>query len=85
MEGEIHDKSQSGSTVFIGHAEVKKLQNELNENKIEEEREVYRILSELTSAIYDNINEFKINIETMANYDFIFAKGTYSKAYELLD
>lgn len=80
MEGEIHDKSQSGSTVFIEPAEVKKLQNELNENKLEEENEVYRILSELTSAIYDNIRELKINVETMANYDFIFAKGKYSKA-----
>lgn len=80
MEGEIHDKSQSGSTVFIEPAEVKKLQNELNENKFEEEKEVYRILSELTAAVYENIKELKINIETMANYDFIFAKGKYSKA-----
>ncbi|PJI09393.1 MULTISPECIES: endonuclease MutS2 [Clostridium] len=80
MEGEIHDKSQSGFTVFIEPAEVKKLQSELNENKIEEEKEVYRILSELTAAIYDNIKEFKINIEIMANYDFILAKGKYSKA-----
>lgn len=80
MDGEIHDKSQSGSTVFIEPAEVKKLQNELNENKIEEEKEVYRTLSELTAAVYDNIKEFKINLEVMSNYDFIFAKGKYSKA-----
>ncbi|MCD2348312.1 endonuclease MutS2 [Clostridium guangxiense] len=80
IDGEIHDKSQSGSTVFIEPAEVKRLQDELNENKLEEEKEVYRILSELTAAVYDNKKEVKINIEIMANYDFIFAKGKYSKA-----
>ncbi|MBU5438909.1 endonuclease MutS2 [Tissierella sp. MSJ-40] len=82
IDGSIHDKSQSGSTVFIEPAEVKKLQDELEINKFEEEKEVYRILSSLTNLIYDKEKELSINIEVMSNYDFIFAKGKYSKAIE---
>lgn len=81
LEGDIHDKSGSGSTVFIEPAEVKKAQDELNLWKIEEEREVYIILSSLTNLVVNNIRELNINIETMVYYDFIFAKGKYSKAY----
>lgn len=82
MDGNIHDRSQSGSTVFVEPAEVKKIQDELDFEKFEEEKEVYKILSNLTNHVYDNIKEIKLNIEVMSNYDYIFAKGKYSKAIE---
>ena len=82
MDGNIHDRSQSGSTVFVEPAEVKKIQDELDFEKLEEEKEVYKILSNLTNLVCDNIKEIKINIEVMSNYDYIFAKGKYSKAIE---
>ncbi|WP_461614401.1 endonuclease MutS2 [Clostridium sp. Marseille-QA1073] len=82
MDGNIHDRSQSGSTVFVEPAEVKKIQDELDFEKFEEEKEVYKILSNLTNLVCDNIKAIKINIEVMSNYDYIFAKGKYSKAIE---
>lgn len=82
VHGSIHDKSGSGSTVFIEPVEIKKLQDELNLYKIEEEKEVYRILSELTNMVCGFEKEININIETMSYYDFIFAKGKYSKALD---
>ncbi len=82
MDGNIHDRSQSGSTVFVEPAEVKKIQDELDFEKFEEEKEVYKILSNLTNFVCDNIKEIKVNIEVMSNYDYIFAKGKYSKAIE---
>lgn len=82
MDGNIHDRSQSGSTVFVEPTEVKKIQDELDFEKFEEEKEVYKILSNLTNHVCDNIKEIKLNIEVMSNYDYIFAKGKYSKAIE---
>lgn len=82
VEGDIHDKSQSGSTVFIEPVEIKKLQNELDQYKIEEEREVYRILSTLTVMVCEYEKEIGVNIEVMSNYDFIFAKGKLSKSMD---
>jgi MutS2 family protein len=82
IDGNIHDISSSGSTVFVEPAEVKKAQDELNILRIEEEREVYRILSTLTARIETRERELSINIETMSYYDFLFAKAKYSKAIE---
>ena len=80
VEGNIHDKSSSGSTVFIEPIEVKKAQDELNICKVEEEKEVYIILSTLTNMVTTYERELNIDIETMGYYDFIFAKGKYSKS-----
>ncbi len=82
IDGSIHDMSTSGSTVFVEPAEVKKAQDELNMLRIEEEREVYRILSSLTAMIETRERELSINIETMSYYDFLFAKAKYSKSIE---
>jgi MutS2 family protein len=82
IEGDVHDKSSSGSTLFIEPAEVKKAQDELNICRIEEEKEVYIILSTLTNMVESFERELSINIETMVYYDFLFAKGKYSKAIE---
>jgi MutS2 family protein len=82
IEGDVHDKSGSGSTLFIEPAEVKKAQDELNICRIEEEKEVYIILSTLTNMVESFERELSINIETMVYYDFLFAKGKYSKAIE---
>lgn len=79
VAGSIHDSSSSGSTVFIEPEEVRKLQDELNEQRIEEENEVYKILCSLTAEVENCQREISINIETMAYYDFLFAKGKYSK------
>lgn len=82
IDGAVHDSSTSGSTVFIEPVEVKKAQDELNLLRMEEEKEVYRILSMLTSLVEENERELSINIETMAYYDFLFAKAKYSKALD---
>ena len=82
FEGTILDSSASGSTVFIESSEVKKLHDELNLLKIDEDNEVYRILSSLTVLVESYERELKINIEIMVNYDFLFAKAKYSKSLD---
>ncbi|MBC8061604.1 MAG: endonuclease MutS2 [Clostridiaceae bacterium] len=82
IEGDVLDKSGSGSTVFIEPEEIKRLQNELNIFKIEEENEVYKILAALTVLVTSYEREININIETMSYYDFLFAKGKYSKTID---
>ena len=82
IEGDIHDRSGSGSTLFIEPAEVKKAQNELDICLAEEEREVFIILSTLTNLIAGFLRELTINIEAMCYYDFLFAKGKYSKSID---
>lgn len=85
LSGSIHDKSTSGSTVFIEPEEVKRLHDELHEVKSQEEIEVYRILSELTNAIEPHKRQMGVNLEIFRHYDFIFAKGKLSKQMEAIE
>ena len=82
LEGNILDTSSTGSTVFVEPEAVKKLQDELNLLKIQEENEVYRILSYLTGIVESYQREIHINVEAIIHYDFIFAKGKYSKSLD---
>lgn len=82
IDGNVLDHSSSGATVYVEPTEVKKLQNELNMAKVEEEVEVQKILSHLTNMVEAHEREISINIETMVHYDFIFAKAKYSKSID---
>ncbi len=80
ITGSVIDKSSTGSTLFIEPQAVRKLQSELDLLKIDEEKEEYQILIYLTYMVESYSRELNINIETMAYYDYIFAKGKYSKS-----
>ncbi|QUI23144.1 endonuclease MutS2 [Vallitalea pronyensis] len=80
VSGSVIDKSSTGSTLFIEPEAVRKLQSELELQKIDEEKEEYQIRLYLTYMIESYTREININVETMAYYDYIFAKGKYSKA-----
>lgn len=82
VPGEVLDSSASGSTVFIEPAEVKRLHDELNHSKVEEDKEVYRILSMLTNLVESYKKEITANIQVMAYYDFLFAKARLSRSLE---
>jgi DNA mismatch repair protein MutS2 len=78
IEGMVVDTSSSGSTVFIEPAAIRALKNELNLLRIEEEKEVSRLLSWLTSMAEGYKREIMINVQTLAHYDFLFAKAKLS-------
>lgn len=80
--GNVLDLSSSGSTLFIEPAAIARLQEELNILKMEEEKEVFRVLSCLSEMVEADIREISINVEAFIQYDFIFAKAKYSRALD---
>jgi MutS2 family protein len=78
--GNVLDLSSSGSTLFIEPAAIARLQDELNILKMEEEKEIFRILSRLSEMVEADIREISVNIEALIQYDFIFAKAKYSRS-----
>lgn len=80
VKGSVIDYSASGSTVFIEPGDISKLQDELKLLKIQEEKELYRIVSYLTGLVEMCQREISTNVEVMAQYDFAFAKAKYSRA-----
>ncbi|KAB3529883.1 endonuclease MutS2 [Alkaliphilus serpentinus] len=79
IHGDVLDRSNTGSTVFIEPEEVKNLQRQLSQLRMEEEEEEYKILSYLTAMAEDHHRDISINVEIMANYDFIFARAKLSR------
>lgn len=79
FSGMIHDQSSSGSTVFIEPMAVVKLNNELKELAIREQEEIEKVLETLSQMLFNETAELKYNIDTIAEFDFIFARGTLAK------
>lgn len=82
IDGMVLDRSRSGGTVFVEPAAVRKLSDELSQVRIDEENEVYRILSELTNQIASHYDALHLNFEVMITYDFLFAKAKLSRKFE---
>lgn len=78
ISGFIHDISSSGSTVFIEPTAVFDMNNSIKELKLEEELEIERILSTLSSEVFEITDELYSNLSLIKTIDFIFAKAKYS-------
>lgn len=81
VQGLIHDQSSSGSTFFIEPISLVNLNNEIKELMLKEKAEIERILSELSSKVYENIIAVKNNANIVWELDFIFAKAKFASSY----
>ncbi|MBM7562276.1 endonuclease MutS2 [Fusibacter tunisiensis] len=78
VKGLVHDQSAKGSTVYIEPIAVVELNNELRNLKLDEAKEIERILRVLTGFVADNAVNLELNMRTLGQLDFIFAKGKLS-------
>ncbi len=75
VPGMVHDQSSSGSTFFIEPMAVVNLNNELRELQLREAEEIEKILASLSNLVAENSEEISGDFSTLAQLDFIFAKG----------
>lgn len=73
--GLVHDSSASGATLFIEPMEVVQINNDLRELQRKEEDEVERVLRELSSLVYGEIDLLEDANERLGQFDLILAKG----------
>jgi len=78
VPGFIHSSSASGATVFVEPAETLELNNEIRSLQFSEQREVERILRELTAEVRELSLELQSSLKILARLDFLFAKAKYS-------
>ena len=81
VPGMIHDQSSSGSTLFVEPMAVVKLNNELRELELREEKEIEVILAGLSSSVAIESEALINDIALMTELDFIFARAQLSKSY----
>lgn len=75
VSGIVHDVSASGQTLFIEPLEVVELNNAMRESKVQEEREVERILDRVTAEIGASGTLLLGSIEALAAFDVALAKA----------
>ncbi len=79
MPGIVHDVSASGATVFLEPRELVELNNLIKVADLEIEREVRRILRELTLLIAGQADALQAGIEVLAELDSVQAKAAFSR------
>lgn len=78
IKGIVHDSSASGMTFFIEPIAVIEKNNAIETLKIQEEQEVFKILSELSSLVLAEKDIILNNLNYIAEIDLIFAKAELS-------
>ncbi len=81
IRGFVHDKSQSGATVFIEPEEILEMNNELRSLCADEQEEVQRILKALSARVGKLRAALTQSMDVLAEADAFFARAEY--AYSL--
>ncbi|MFH1927656.1 MAG: endonuclease MutS2 [Chloroflexota bacterium] len=80
IPGIVHDQSSSGATLFIEPLATVELNNRWRQLQLDEEREIERILRQLTALVEEHGPVIRGTVEALAQLDLAFAKGNYSYA-----
>lgn len=78
VPGIVHDTSSTGLTLFIEPMGVVNSNNEIRDLKNKEQREIEKILSDLSVSVTENSHEIFVDVVGILELDFIFAKGKLS-------
>ncbi len=81
IPGMIHDQSSTGSTLFVEPMAVVRLNNELRELELKEEKEIEIILSNLSQQAAQYLEALADDLALLTKLDFIFARAMLSKSY----
>ena len=78
LPGLVHDISSSGATLFVEPMGVVQANNELIELEAKEQKEIERILAELSAEAAAHREDIQWDYDTLVHLDLIFARGQLS-------
>ena len=78
MPGLVHDISSTGATLFIEPMGVVQANNELIELEAKEQKEIERILAELSADVAAHREDIQWDYDALVHLDLIFARGQLS-------
>lgn len=81
VSGVAHGFSSSGATVFVEPLDAIEANNELQALKEKEEREIARVLFDLTESLRNELPAIEASVEAVAELDFIKAKVEFARAF----
>lgn len=81
VSGMVHDQSATGSTLFIEPMAIVRLNNEIRELEIREQKEIEAVLATLSNEAAPHCEELALDMELLSQLDFIFAKAALARHY----
>ena len=85
FRGIVHDRSQSGATLFVEPEALVEANNDLVQATREEESEVLCVLAELTAEVREALPELDRLIDDMGRLDLTFARGALAERMEAVE
>ena len=82
VKGVIHDQSASGATLFLEPVETLEMNNQIRSLRIEEKREIEKILKALTAMIFEQLDDITQSLSAAGLLDFVRAKALFSNRIE---
>jgi len=82
VPGIVHDTSSSGQTLFIEPLAALDANNRVRTLRLEEEREIARILEALSRQVGANAAQIEANVEVLAQLDLLVAKARVAQAMD---
>ena len=80
VAGIVHDVSDSGATVFVEPMAAVDMGNRWREARLAEEREVERVLRQLSIRVGETAEDLLLTLDIVARLDLDVAKARYSSA-----
>ena len=80
IPGMIHDQSSTGSTLFVEPMAFIKLNNDLRELELKEEKEIEMILATLSARCGEETEALRDDLDLLTKLDFIFARAQLSRS-----
>lgn len=78
LRGFVHDSSATGQTVYLEPAVCLDMGNEVRILEAQEQREIERILREVTGNVREEIDAIECNLDVLGTIDLLHAKATLS-------
>src|SRR5258708_18018631 len=85
LRGIVHDRSQSGATLFVEPEGMVEANTALVQAAREEETEILRILAALTDAVREALPDLDALVAGIGGLDLIFARGALAERMEAVE
>jgi len=85
VRGIVHDRSQSGQTLFVEPDSVVDANNDLAQRLRDEESEIARVLAELTDAVRARVDDLATLVDVLGALDWIIARAKAAERMEAIE
>ncbi len=84
VPGVVHDTSSTGHTLFIEPLDALEVNNRVRTMRIEEQREVARILGELSALVGSRADRAEINLDVLSDIDLVLARVRVARTMDAI-